>query len=81
MSDEFSDFRSLGSRGEACDKVCGFQRQRKQTTRGQVILRILRILRETKNDNENEPTQEARAETKFTLIMPSNKEEKTTKWD
>ena len=55
MSDEFSDFRSLGSRGEACDKVCGFQRQRKLTTRGQVILRILR---ETKNDNEDDNENE-----------------------
>jgi hypothetical protein len=28
-----------------------------------------------------EPTQEARAEAKFTLIMPSNKEENTAKRD
>ena len=33
---------------------CEFQRQRKLTTRGQEILRILRILRETKNDNEDD---------------------------
>ena len=39
-----------GSRGKACDKVCGFQRQRELTTRGPVILRILRILREIKNE-------------------------------
>ena len=36
---------------------CGFQRQRELTTQGQAILRILRILRETKNDNENEDTK------------------------
>ncbi len=30
---------------------------------------------------KGEPTQEARAEAKFILIMPSNKEEKTTKSD
>ena len=34
--------------------IRGFQRQRELTTRGQVILRILRILRETKNDNEDD---------------------------
>ena len=43
-----------GSRGEACDKICGFQRQRELTTRGLVILRILRILREIKNDDEDD---------------------------
>ena len=32
-------------------------------------------------DEETEPTQEARAEAKFILIMPSNKEEKTAKRD
>ncbi len=37
-----------GSRGEVCDKVCGFQRQRELTTRGLVILRFLRSLREIK---------------------------------
>ena len=31
--------------------------------------------------HQTEPTQEARAEAKFILIMPSNKEEKTTKSD
>ena len=46
MSDERNT--PHGSRGEACDKVCGFQRQRELTTQGQAILRILRILRETK---------------------------------
>ena len=30
---------------------------------------------------KKEPTQEARAEAKFILIMPSNKEEKTAKRD
>ena len=30
---------------------------------------------------KTEPTQEARAEAKFILIMPSNKEEKTAKRD
>ena len=30
---------------------------------------------------KTEPTQEARAEAKFILIMPSNKEEKTTRSD
>ena len=39
-----------GSRGKAYDKVCGFQRQCELTTRGLVILRILRILREIKNE-------------------------------
>ena len=29
-----------GSRGEACDKICGFQRKRELTAQGQVILRI-----------------------------------------
>ena len=32
-------------------------------------------------ERKTEPTQEARAEAKFILIMPSNKEEKTAKWD
>ena len=31
--------------------------------------------------HQTETTQEARAEAKFILIMPSNKEEKTTKSD
>ena len=54
MSFPISDFRSLGSGGEACDKVCGFQRQRELTTRVLVILRILRILREIKNEDDDE---------------------------
>ena len=57
-----------GSRGKAYDKVCGFQRQRELTTKGLVILRILRtegrrpkglksILREIndEDDDENSP--------------------------
>ena len=44
---------------------------------GRVYLIILYIYRERKT----EPTQEARAEAKFILIMPSNKEEKTAKRD
>ena len=52
MSDERNT--PPGSRGKACDKVCGFRRQRELTTRGLVILRILRILREIKNENEDE---------------------------
>ena len=46
MSDERNT--PHGSRGEACDKICGFQRQRELTTKGLVILRILWILREIK---------------------------------
>ena len=37
---------------------CGFQRQRELTAQGQVILRILRILCETKNDNEDDNENE-----------------------
>ena len=44
-----------GSRGKAYDKVCGFQRQRELTTKGLVILRILRILREINDEDENSP--------------------------
>ena len=47
-----------GSRGKAYDKVCGFQRQRELTTKGLVILRILRILREIKNEDDDEDDDE-----------------------
>ena len=36
---------------------------------------------EGRGERKTEPTQEARAEAKFILIMPSNKEEKTAKRD
>jgi hypothetical protein len=36
----------------------GFQRQREQMTKGQVILRILRILWETKNEDEDDNDNE-----------------------
>ena len=45
-----------GSRGKAYDKVCGFQRQRELTTKGLVILRILREINdEDEDDDENSP--------------------------
>ena len=36
---------------------------------------------EGRGERKTEPTQEARAEAKFIVIMPSNKEEKTAKRD
>ena len=43
-----------GSRGKACDKVCGFQRQRELTTRGQVNSAYSAYSAWDKNDNEDE---------------------------
>ena len=65
-----------GSRGKAYDKVCGFQRQRELTTKGLVILRILRILREIndEDDGENSPFTAHRSPLPKTAVLRRNGE-------